>query len=363
MTEVGATVLATGDLMPQRPFALDPALRDLFAAACVFANLEVTLTSRTEAVDKLVCLRAEPALAAELAGAGVDVVTLANNHAADYGTAGLADTLAAVRAAGVRAVGAGPDLGTALEPAVVEVGGLRIGFLGLACTLPNGCGATADRSGVAPLRVLARFVVDPVSIDEQPGIAPYVETSPMPGDLEVVTDAVRRAAARADALVVGIHWGVPHGFAAEVQGELATYQRPLAQALIEAGADAVVGHHPHVLHGVEVHRGRPVFYSLGNFLFHSLLEREPAPRRPYPPYSWASLRGELNHLGGIARLRWERPGPPAAVELVPVHLDATGEPSPAIGEKAERALGRVVDLSRRFDTVLRRRDDVLEVAV
>jgi poly-gamma-glutamate capsule biosynthesis protein CapA/YwtB (metallophosphatase superfamily) len=358
---VAATVLATGDLMPQRPFTLDLALRDLFAAGCVFANLEVALTSRTEAADKLVCLRAEPALAGELARVGVDVVTLANNHVADYGTVGLVDTLAAVRGAGVRAVGAGRDLGAALEPALVEVGGLRIGFLGLACTLPNGCGAAVDRPGVAPLRVLARFLVDPVSIDEQPGMAPYVETSPMPGDLEVVTDAVRRAAARADALVIGIHWGIPHGFAAEVQGELATYQRPLAHALVEAGADAVVGHHPHVLHGVELHRGRPVFYSLGNFLFHSLLEREPVPRRPYPPYSWASLRGELNHLGGIARLRWEGPGPPAAVELIPVHLDAAGEPSPAKGEPARRALGRVVDLSRSFGTVLRDRGEVVEV--
>lgn len=360
---MAVTVLATGDLAPQRPFvrAGGPVWRLLADADVAFANLETTFTDREGGAEKLVRLRSDRRLAAEVAKAGIDVCTLANNHTMDFGDGGLGDTLGALDGAGVGRVGAGRDLAEAESPHVLEHNGLRVALLGFACTLPNGCGAGQSRAGVAPIRVLSRFVVDPVAIDEDPGMAPFVETAVMPGDDERAAQAVRSARAQADVVVVAVHWGVPHGWVPESQGELATYQRPLARTLVEAGADAVVGHHPHVLHGIEVVEGRPVFYSLGNFLFHALLERDPRLERPYPPYSWRSLRGELNHLGGVAGLRWVEPGAPELVELLPVSMDGHGDPELAKGGIATQTLDRVECLSSELGTRFRRSGDRLEV--
>lgn len=360
---MAVTVLATGDLSPQRPFVREDSAvwGDLGDADVALVNAEAALTARTGGVDKLVCLRADPSLAGELGRAGVDAATVANNHAMDFGGEGLADTIAALRGSGLAVVGGGDDAEEAFRPAILERGGLRIAVLGMSCTLPNGCGAGPGRSGIAPIRVLSRYVVDPVSIDEDPGMAPLVETTVMPGDAERAADAVRAAAGEADVVVVAIHWGVPHGWTAPVYGELADYQRPLARTLVEAGAGAVVGHHPHVLHGVEMMGGRPVFYSLGNLLFHTLLDRMPALGRPYPAYSWASLRGDINHLGGIARLEWDGAGAPSRVGLVPVWLDERGDPLPAAGAHAAAARDRVQELSEKFGTRWRRVGDAMEV--
>lgn len=360
---MAVTVLATGDLMPQRPFARagDPVWDAVRAADVTFVNAEAAFTTRTDGADKLVCLRADPDLAAELGRAGIDAASIANNHAMDFGGEGLAETLDAMRRAGVAAVGGGDDMDAAFRPAILERGGLRVALLGMSCTLPNGCGAGPGRRGIAPIRVLSRFVVDAVSIDEDPGMAPRVETVVMPGDDERAAQAVRAAAADSDVVVVAIHWGVPNGWTPPVYGELADYQRPLARTLVEAGADAVIGCHAHALHGVEMIEGRPVFYSLGNFVFHALLERTPSLGRPYPEYSWDSLRGDVNRLGGIARLEWDGPGAPCRVALVPVRLDERGDPALAEGAHAEAARARVEDLSRKFGTRWRRAGDTLHI--
>jgi len=366
---LGLSLYATGDLMLQRPVArsdhlgLSAWMERFRDGSLVFANLEVALTRRGERADKLVNLRADPALAPELRRLGVDVATLANNHASDFGLTGLRDTLAAVQGAGVRTVGAGEDLEAAMAPAVVARGGLRVAFLGFATTLPQGCAAAANRPGLAGVRVLSRYVVDPVTVDENPGIAPYVETEVMPGDAERAVAATARAKADADVVVVGVHWGVPHGWTAAFQSELADYQAPLGHMLVDAGADAVIGHHPHVLHGVEVYRGRPIFYSLGNFIFHSIVAAQPELGRPYPYYSWRSLRSDLNHLGGVARLSWAEGGAPSAAELLPVWLDDGGDACPAPPDEADRALERVVDLSQAFGTRFARGGKGLAIAL
>ncbi len=360
---------ATGDLMLQRPIArADHAglrhWQERFAdASLVFTNLELALTRRGERADKLVNLRADPDLAGELPRFGIHVATLANNHATDFGLTGLRDTLAACRAAGVEAVGAGEDVAAAMAPAILAKGGLRVAFLGLATTLPQGASAAAERPGLAGIRVVSRYVVDPVTVDENPGIAPYVETELMPGDAERALAAVAQAKAMADIVVVGMHWGIPHGWTAAFQRELADYQEPLAHKLVDAGADAVFGHHPHVLHGIEVYRGRPIFYSLGNFVFHSITRAQPELGRPYPFYSWRSLRSDLNHRGGVARLEWDGKGQPKSAEFLPVWLDAQGDACPAPVEEAEAALGRVKALSEPFGTQCERTGEGLRIAL
>jgi poly-gamma-glutamate synthesis protein (capsule biosynthesis protein) len=352
-----ATVALTGDLMLNQPVVrggrspASAAVWSLFAETdLVFANLECPLTTRVSPADKVVAFRSDPQLAHDLTAAGVDVVTLANNHMYDQGQDGMFDTLAALRDAGVAAVGAGPDLAAALAPAVFGAGGMRVAFVGLAATLPIGCAAAADRPGLAPIRVTTSYVADAAGLDETPGIAPFVETRAWPGDVEAAVAAIGAARREADACIVAVHWGVPNGWVAQFQDALATYQRPLAAALVHAGADIVVGHHPHVLHGIEVIAGRPVFYSLGNFVFHTLrVGAQPVLRRPDPPYSWRSLRSKTNLDSAVVVVTLE-PGRVADVEIVPVVLNGVGDPEPATQDDATRILTALDGMSAPLGT-------------
>jgi poly-gamma-glutamate synthesis protein (capsule biosynthesis protein) len=347
-----ATLIVTGDLMLNQPIVRggrspgSAAVWSLFAGAdLVFANLECPLTDRTAPGDKVVAFRSDPHLAHELREAGVDVVTLANNHMYDQGVGGMFDTLDALRAAGVAAVGAGPDLAAAMAPAVLSVGGLRVAFVGIASTLPLGSAAAVDRPGLAPVRVTTSYVQDAAGLEETPGIAPFVETRAWPDDVETVCAAVTAAKRDADLCVAGVHWGVPNGWVAQFQDPLATYQRPLAASLVGAGADVVVGHHPHVLHGIEVIDGRPVFYSLGNFVFHTLrVGAQPVLRRPDPPYSWRSLRSKANLDSAVVVLTLEA-GRVAGIELVPVLINGVGDPEIASGDDAARILAAMAEMS------------------
>ncbi|MGH6960549.1 MAG: CapA family protein, partial [Dongiaceae bacterium] len=236
-------------------------------------------------------------------------------------------------------------LAAALAPAVLPAGDARVAFLGMASTLPVGSGAAPDRPGIAPVRVTTSYVVDGTGLDETPGIAPFVETRAWPADIQAVTSAVTSAKRNADACIVGIHWGVPHGFVAQFQDLLATYQRPLARALVEAGADVIVGHHPHMLHGIEVIDGRPVFYSLGNFLFHSVtVGKFPRLRRTDPPYSWRSLRSKIN-LDSVVAVVTFIAGRPSAIEMIPIMMNGAGDPELAEAGDAARILSTLADLS------------------
>jgi poly-gamma-glutamate synthesis protein (capsule biosynthesis protein) len=110
-----------------------------------------------------------------------------------------------------------------------------------------------------------------------------VHTEAHEADVEAACAAVRSARKDARFVVVALHWGIPHGFAARSFGILAEYQRPLAHALVDAGADLVVGHHPHVVHPVERYRGGLIAYSLGNYVFHSWGHLGEGPAVPLPP--------------------------------------------------------------------------------
>jgi poly-gamma-glutamate synthesis protein (capsule biosynthesis protein) len=346
------TLALTGDLMLNRPIVRggaspgSAAVWSLFAGTdLVFANLECPLTSRAAPADKVVAFRSPPDLAHDVRDAGVDVVSLANNHMYDQGVDGMFDTLDALREANVAAVGAGRDLSSALAPVVLSSGGVRVAFVGIAATLPLGSAAAADRPGLAPVRVTTSYVQDAAGLEETPGIAPFVETRAWPGDVDAVCAAVAAAKRGADICAVGIHWGVPNGWVAQFQDPLATYQRPLAASMVGAGADVIVGHHPHVLHGIEMIDGRPVFYSLGNFVFHTLrVGAQPVLRRPDPPYSWRSLRSKVNLDSAIVVLTLE-PGRVAGIEVVPVLINGAGDPELASGDDAARIVTSMADMS------------------
>ncbi len=358
MTERGAshgawTLAAAGDIMLEHPPAPNPLHELLRGADVAFANLEAPLSDRGHPADKLIVLRTSPSLAPALANLGLSVVSFAHNHALDFGIPALEQTLEVVRAAGVTPIGAGSGLEEAVRPAFTERRGIRVAWLGFASTLPTGSAAAAGRPGVAPLRVRVRIEADASVVEEQPGTSPYVHTEIVAEDLDRAAAAVRAASREADAVVVSVHWGVPPGWAAPFQGVLADYQQPAAHALVRAGAAAILGHHPHCLHGIEVYQGSPILYSMGNFLFHAMAEgRWFELGRPAPPYRMeATATPELSES---ALFVLEFDGPRARRIVVhPTASDPAGEQRPAAPQQAARILARMRAMSQALRTEMR----------
>ncbi len=217
-------------------------IADLLAEPTVtFANLETPVAPGSPGGTREYVFNAPPEAIAALAHAGVDVVAVANNHAFDQGRAGFEETLRRVGLAGLTPVGAGPE-GRSAGPVRVEAGGLAVAFLGYAAFFNqegNACPKPA------------------------PGPAPCQQASLL--DRRRIVEDVRAAAAGADAVVVSLHWGV------EYDAQPRAEDVELAHALVDAGALVVLGHHPHVLQPVELHRtadGRVgvIAYSLGNLV-------------------------------------------------------------------------------------------------
>lgn len=170
-------------------------------------------------------------MVARLRWAGFDVLGQANNHALDLGSAGLAETTSRLRTAGIATVGAGPDAEAAFQPLIREVDGVRLALLAF------------------------NAVPDPGAARRETG---WVRAEWDPARAASAVDAARD---RADAVVVSFHWGY------EYETRVDPAQRDAARALLQAGADLVVGHHPHVVQAFEVDGDRCVAYSLGNFVF------------------------------------------------------------------------------------------------
>jgi poly-gamma-glutamate synthesis protein (capsule biosynthesis protein) len=205
-------------------------------------NLECPFTTSDEKLAKNFNFRARPELVAALSSGGVDAVSLANNHLVDYGPAGVAETIATLEKVGIAHFGAGRSLGAAREPALVDVRGVKVAFLGYFFL--------GDRN-IEPRAVIAT--------DDTPGVAGHF--SDLPAMRAMVEADVRAAKKRADHVIPFFHWG------RETHALPEPYQVELAHAAIDAGASAVLGSHPHVLQGLELYRGATIVYSLGNFVF------------------------------------------------------------------------------------------------
>jgi hypothetical protein len=262
------TLLAVGDVAPQHADGgrnLE-AVRDLLRSGDItFGQLEEPLSNRGD--RQLYAGLGGPLWdgppfnpdesARLLLDHGFDVMSFAGNHTMDRSEESMFDTLDATRKAGIQLIGAGADIDAARRPAILEKDGMRIGFLGYASVLPGGYAAGAGQPGVAPLRATTCYR----QVDWQPGTAPKILTSPEPADLDALAGDIKALRPKVDVLIMSVHWGVhfePH--------TIADYQYAYAHAAIDAGADAVLGHHAHILKGVEVYQGKPVIYSLNNFL-------------------------------------------------------------------------------------------------
>lgn len=257
----------------------------LGSADLTVVNLETAVTDRGTAEDKSFTFRAPPSVFDALRVAGVDVVSMANNHGVDFGPVGLVDTLDAARQRGFPVVGLGVDDTAAFAPHLVTIRGERIAVLG------------ADQ---VPDETVARYSAGP----GQGGVASAFDT-------DRLLQAVSSARQQADTVVVYLHWGQ------EEQSCPTAMQQELAQQLSDAGADVVVGAHAHQLQGAGWLGQTYVAYGLGNFVW------------------WRSL-SEISVQTGVLDLTVDD-GEVLQADFVPARIDDTGIPRPLTGPDVDRA--------------------------
>lgn len=277
-------------------------LRKYFAGSqIVFGNLEGPLTDRgTPEEDKKFVFHSPPdKVTAALKNAGFNVVSLANNHTLDYGAEGLAQTVEALDAAGIQHAGAGADIMAARRPALLQAGGHKVAILAYSITLPENFYAAEHKAGTA------------FAYEEQ------------------VRDDVVAAKQQADIVLVSFHWGQ------EGKTQLREYQTRIGHLAIDSGASAVIGHHPHILQGIEHYKDGVILYSLGNFTFGS-----------YSSHSTRSAIAQLHFRNG--RLQ--------QLQMFPINVnnfDVQFQPQPLHGEEANAVIANLHKLSAALHTDVR----------
>lgn len=276
----------------------------------------------------------EPEMAPHLRGL-VDAVACANN--VHFGRA-IADSIRHLDELGILHTGAGGNLSQARCPAIIERPGLRLGLQSYTSVFtPLGHAATAESPGVATIRCTASFETHPRHF-EMPGIAPLVRSAPDAADLDRACRDVRSLRDQVDLVVVYCHWGVTGS------SQPTEYQRTIGHSLVDAGADLVVGSHPHRAQAVERYQNGIIFYSLGNFAF-----------------GW-KLHREATRDGLLVRVAVEN-GACRRVGLVPVARNAAGQTEALDTERGRGAelAAQLIELSAQQGTQVSLIDGELRV--
>ncbi|HEX8100065.1 MAG TPA: CapA family protein [Actinomycetota bacterium] len=235
-------------------------------------NLECPVSLGGVKFSKQFTFRGDPAALPAMKEAGVEVANIGNNHSYDYGMMAFLDTLRYLDHSGITAVGGGKDDEDATKPRVFNLKGWKVAVVGIA-----GVVEPAPEAVAAP---------------GHPGVACH-------HDVDCMVGAIRRADKVADLVVVVIHWGV------ELHPEPNSTQIDWAHQFIDAGADAIFGHHSHRLGSVETYKGRPIFWSLGNFV--------------WPAFSGAGA------TTGVARVV-VTPDAEITYRLLPAYIESSGHP-------------------------------------
>ena len=276
-------LLATGDIYLGTDDAADylaPLAKTIGAADIVIGNLEGPVSERgTLSPEKLAsgsrALRMHPRVIDLLKSSGFHAVSLANNHCMDFGAEALCDTLDLLDRAGIARAGGGRTLNEARSHAIIERAGLRIALVSMTWLYGPVTSPARDASaGLFCVGADTSYLIPP-NLAQSPGLWPRAVTTTRPADRAAVLAAVAAARKDADLVVAACHWGVSSTLTAKAMGVplalgptfLTDYQIEMGHAIVDAGADLIIGHHPHRLQGVERYRGAVIAYSLGNFLF------------------------------------------------------------------------------------------------
>lgn len=271
-------------------------------------NLETSVSERgTTKKPKGYGFRSKPYTLEGLRNSGIDLVSLANNHVLDFGLDAFDDTLKNLDKYNIKYIGAGSNLKEAEDMVIIEKNGIKMGFLGYSSIIPW---------------------VDWRADSESPGVAPLY-----PSDYNRVLKNIKDASNKCDILTVIIHWGIEYtDYPTKEQAEL-------AHSLIDNGADVIIGHHPHVIQGIEIYNNRPILYSVGNFIF--LKRNEKA--------------GET----GIFKLVFNKNGfvkgyiYPIYIKYCKANLISVDD------DKGKKIIDRIIKLSSEFDTYITKKGEIL----
>ncbi|MBI4331127.1 MAG: CapA family protein [Chloroflexi bacterium] len=200
--------------------------------------------------------RVHPDNVRSLVSGGFNVVSHASNHCFDYGPESLLETIEVLRRNNLQVIGIGRDIAEARKPAIVERKGVKVGFLAYCSALPEEYEAREGKAGCAPIRASTYYETQ----DFAAGMPPRIVTIPREEDVRAMEEDIRNLRKLVDVVVVSMHWGLHF-----IVGTLAMYQPVVGRRAIDAGADLIVGHHPHLIKGIEIYKGKAIFYSLGNF--------------------------------------------------------------------------------------------------
>jgi hypothetical protein len=270
----------------------------------VFANLEAPVTERGSPFSgKAYSFRMNPAISQCINKLKIDVVSISNNHLMDYGVPGLEDTLSYLQKQGIKYSGGGKNLTEARRPALLKYGATRMFIFSYCNRPPNQYYALEGRPGIAPI------------------------------DTGMIKSDIAYHKTGNDVALVSLHWGIEQTHIPQ------SYQVRIAHEIIDSGADAIIGHHPHWPQGIEIYKGKPIIYSLGNLIngFYNPVERDNIGVALY----FAGAKLEKIKVLPIA-------GQNRKIEFQPYLL---------AGDPAEKCLSLIQGLSKKLGTVMEIRND------
>lgn len=291
MTDKTVTIVAVGDIGPNRgePESIfAPNAQLLKAADITFGQMEGILSERgTPNFGMEHIRRSHPDNVSALTYAGFDVVGLASNRTMIFGYDAFFDTIDVLRDNGIQVVGVGNNIEEARKPVILERKGTKVAFLSYnSITMEHlrHTIATNSKPGCNPLRVFT--IYEPISFPHQPGTPAKPITVTYPEDRETMIEDIEKAKSQADIVVVNQHAGLDY-----VHASIAMYQKEIAHAAVAAGADLVIQEHAHMLRGIEIYKGKAIFYGVGNFALDPVVEE--SKRKT----SWSPEAKELYKVG------------------------------------------------------------------
>lgn len=340
-----------GDMIVRRPFsqladngfkALLGVIRDSDVS---FANLEIPLTQEESPDPEFpLPIKANPKIAEEISWAGFDVVSLANNHTMNYKAKGLRDTLQALGKHNIKIAGAGMDIKEALSPTYISAKGNKIAFISfLSHSLASIERAGIKKPGLACVRAYDVIITTPQG-------SPKTTIAPLAWDVQNMEETIRRVKEKADFVVVALHfhWVLDHIPDSVPEQKLVTH------AAVDAGANLIVGHGPHKLRGIEVYKGKYIFYSIGNFAYQIGRELDEVTLKMlYPKRTWKLKSEEGFYQSIVPRITISK-NDVTKVEVLPIQLirhgDYRGIPKLADVEVGKAIIDHLTELSSNYGT-------------
>lgn len=345
---MSATVLLGGDCGPTHGPAdgfpiegytelLQPVLRQ---ADLRFVNCMRTYSQRTVRAAHAPQVGQPVAMADIYTHGMIDAVTMANNHSYDSGPDAMVDTRELLNSRGIQVTGAGRNLAEACQAAILERKGVRVAYLGCTSVAPAGAEAGPDKPGVFALHVDTQYET------RGPHEPVRIRTSPDAADLAQLVATITTLRRQVDVVILAFHAGV-----LRLPRVISDYQVTVAHAAIDAGADLVVGHAPHLPKAIESYKGKAIFYSLGVF---AMTKSFPAPPWAEPAWMHGAVRNHVDldpqfplmpygtpcTLSLLAKAVVSKEGV-ARVSFVPMAMDARYRPEPL--RQTDPRFARIVD--------------------